>query len=39
MKQSVTDQSPPSAGFFRRLKALTRKEFLQLQRDRSSLLM
>lgn len=39
MKQSATDLSPQSVVFFRRLKALTRKEFLQLQRDRSSLLM
>lgn len=39
MKQSATDLSPQSVVFFRRLKALTRKEFLQLTRDQSSLLM
>lgn len=39
MKQPITGQSPQPAGFFQRLASLTRKEFLQLRRDKSSILM
>lgn len=39
MKRLRTSPSPQNAGFFRRLTALTRKEILQLKRDRSSILM
>lgn len=39
MNQLLTGPSPENSGFFRRLLALTRKEFLQLTRDQSSLLM